>query len=417
MVLDVICSISREEGFVATIPGDAKQNTPSWGSKVRRLSLHATWPTMEMPKLRSLTIFNGDTIISMPSISYLHLLRVLDLEGCSLKEHTNLSSVAHLFHLRYLGLRNTRYAGELPSEIGRLQLLQTVDLYGTRIKELPSSIVGLRRLMCLVLNWIIRLPNGLRNLTSLQVIRPAIIDSAHIAEELGHLTQLRILTVMLILYKEEGYENEGICKGLVESLAKLQKIRHLIVLSSNGVVINLEGSLESLGNLSNLYINKTSSLPTWINPGSLLLLSSLDIMVAQVRREDIHVLGMLQALRILNVGVFGDNIQVLGRFKVGPDAFPCARVCRFYGFETVPSMFPRGAMPRLEDFIFHICPQDFFQGEFTTDDLSLDHFPSLQTVSVHFYRGKQKIDEELVMKVKEKLGQEVDAHPNHPSVF
>jgi disease resistance protein RPM1 len=249
------------------------------------------------------------------------------------------------------------------------------------------------------------------------VIRPAIIDSAHIAEELGHLTQLRILTVMLILYKEAGYENEGICKGLVESLAKLQKIRHLIVLSSNGVVINLEGSLESLGNLSNLYINKTSSLPTWINPGSLLLLSSLDIMVAQVRREDIHVLGMLQALRILNVGVFGDNIQVLGRFKVGPDAFPCARVCRFYGFETVPSMFPRGAMPRLEDFIFHICPQDFFQGEFTTDDLSLDHFPSLQTVSVHFYRGKQKIDEELVMKVKEKLGQEVDAHPNHPSVF
>ena len=70
------------------------------------------------------------------------------------------------------------------------------------------------------------------------------------------------------------------------------------------MVMNLEGSLESLGNLSFLLIHKTSySLPTWINPGSLLLLSSLDITVAQVRMEDIQVLGMLQSLRFLKVRV------------------------------------------------------------------------------------------------------------------
>jgi len=77
-------------------------------------------------------------------------------------------------------------------------------------------------------------------------------------------------------------------------------------------------------------------LPTWINPGSLLLLSCLKITVAQVRREDIHVLGMLRALCFLEVSVFhddnDDDIQVLERFMVGPDAFPCARDCRFYGF-------------------------------------------------------------------------------------
>jgi hypothetical protein len=38
---------------------------------------------------------------------------------------------------------------------------------------------------------------------------------------------------------------------------------------------NLKGSLESLGNLSYLFIDKTSLLPTWINPGLFLLLSSL----------------------------------------------------------------------------------------------------------------------------------------------
>ena len=242
----------------------------------------------------------------------------------------------------------------------------------------------------------------------------AIVDSAHIAEELGHLTQLRIITVLLKLDKEAGCD-EGICKALVESLGKLQNIRHLAI-SSQGGVMNLEGSLESLGNLSYLRIGQTSSLPTWIKPGSLLLLSLLDITVVQVRREDIQVLGMLQALRILEVSVSGNNRQVLGRFMVGPDAFPCARDCRFYGFLMVPSMFPRGAMPRLEQFSFCIRPLDFFQGEFTTDDLGLDHLPSLQSVSFRLYLGKEKIDEEMEMKVEEKLRQEADDHPNHPSV-
>jgi disease resistance protein RPM1 len=273
MVLDLICSISREESFVATILGDAKQNTPSSGSKVHRMSLHnATLPTMNMSKLRSLTIFSAAIIKPMPSLSCHHLLRVLDLQGCNLEDLPNLSFVTTLFHLRFLGLRYTRYAGELPSEIGKLQFLQTLGIHGTNIKEMPSSIVRLRRRIVLMLNDIICLPSGLRNLTSLEVLRCAIVDSVHIVEELGHLTQLRILTVRLKLDKEAGCV-EGICKVFVESLGKLQKIQHLGVLSG-GVVMNLEGSLESLDNLSYLRIYITSSLPTWINPGSLPLLSS-----------------------------------------------------------------------------------------------------------------------------------------------
>ncbi|KAG0531027.1 hypothetical protein BDA96_05G238900 [Sorghum bicolor] len=396
---------------------DARQNTPSWGSKVHRMSLHnTTWPTvMDLSKLRSLTVFSAAKIKLMPSLSYLHLLRVLDLEGCSLKELTNLSFVARLFHLRYLSLRNTSYAGEPPSEIGKLKLLQTLDLWGTDIEELPSSIIGLRRLMFLALNWRICLPNGLKNLTSLEVLQYAIVDSAQIAEELGHLMQLRILRVGLCKKDTEAGYYEGICKALVESLGKLQKIQQLVVLSPSDVVMNLEGSLESLGNqLSYLRIRKT-----WINPGSLLLLSSLDITVSQVRTEDIQVLGMLQALRVLRVDVAGDNLQVLGRFTVGPDAFPCVMECKFYGFQTVPSMFPRGAMPRLEEFHFRMSLQDFLKGEFSTDDLALDHLSSLRSVDVRLFGGgHEKMEQELEMKekVKEKLRQEADAHPNHPSL-
>jgi disease resistance protein RPM1 len=93
------------------------------------LSLHnVTWPTMDMSKLRSLTISNDAIINLLSSLSCHRLLRVLDLEGHNLGDHKNLSFVGKLFHLRYLGLRGTRYAGELPLETEKLQFLQTLDL-------------------------------------------------------------------------------------------------------------------------------------------------------------------------------------------------------------------------------------------------------------------------------------------------
>ena len=73
-------------------------------------------------------------------------------------------------------------------------------------------------------------------------------------------------------------------------------------------------------------------------------------------------------------------------------------------------------MPRLENFTFHISLKDFFQSEFTTDDLALDHLPSLRSVS-HLNRGKGKIDQELEMKLEEMLRQEADGHPNRPAIY
>jgi len=180
------------------------------------------------------------------------------------------------------------------------------------------------------------------------------------------------------------------------------------------VAVNLDGSVESLDNLSYLYIQTTTSLPTWIRPAILLHLSSLLIMVVQVRREDIQVLGRLQALRYLEVRV-SSGIHVLERFVVSPDSFPCAISCRFDDLSMLPSTFPPGAMPRLEDFRFCIELEDFSRGEFTTDDLALGHLPSLRLVNVGLY-GKWKVSQEVVTKVKEKLRHEADVHPNHPSL-
>ncbi|OEL38980.1 hypothetical protein BAE44_0000001, partial [Dichanthelium oligosanthes] len=259
----------------------------------------------------------------------------------------------------------------------------------------------------------IRLPNRLRNLTSLEDLRWARVDSACTAEELGHLTQLRILKVYLVSDKESRWD-ERVCKALVASLAKLHRIQSLKVITSYDMVADLEGPVEFLSNLSYLYIYNIKSLPTWISRASLVLLSHLVITVVEVRREDIQVLGKLQALRYLKVKV-SDRKQVLERFMVSPDAFPCVIKCEFFGFTVVPSAFPPGAMPRLEEFSFCVQLEDFSGGEFTADDLALGHLPSLQSMEVALF-GHRNASEEVVRKVKEKLWHEEDVHPNHPEL-
>jgi disease resistance protein RPM1 len=179
---------------------------------------------------------------------------------------------------------------------------------------------------------------------------------------------------------KDGRWDENMCAIFVRSLAKLHKINRLLVLS-NDVAADLDGSVESLGNLSYLYINRATSLPTWISPAWLSLLSYLNIKMVQVRTDDIRVLGMLQALRVLTVIVY-EEVQVLERFAVSTDAFPCTIKCTFFGFSIAPSVFPHGAMPRLEQLYFPIRLQDFAGGKFASDDLALGHLPCQQRAVV-----------------------------------
>ncbi|CAL5089560.1 unnamed protein product [Urochloa decumbens] len=442
-VLDLISSISKEESFITTWPhtvlGDDME------SKVRRLSLHSntTWPTMDMPKLRSLSMFKSAAAVinRTPSLlSRYHLLRVLDLRGRELKSLASLGFIGSLSHLRYLGLSS--YADDqLPLEIGNLQFLQTLDLSETEVKQLPSSITGLRQLICLHGGYprTTRLPDdGLNKLTSLEVLESAIITSKCIAEELGHLTQLRVLMVTVWLTepdcsksesdgsesKSDGSESDdwraGFAKALVESLGKLKKIESLEIEVIRALY--LDGSLEEpLGNLCRLRIKEATEVPMWIRPALLPVLSYLDINVTYEHREDIQILGRLPCLRYLSfASTFGCKEE---RCTVGPDAFPRVVRCKFeldtfHPRRVVPSMFPPGAMPELQDFKFEIRLQHFCSGgELTVDDdLALAHLPSLRSVTVAFCRDYPTVSEEVVTSIREKLEHEAAVHPNHPHI-
>ncbi|CAN6344017.1 unnamed protein product [Urochloa humidicola] len=430
-VLDLVISVSIKEYFITTTLGDGIKS-----KHVRRLSVHSntTWTTrvMNMPKLRSLTIFKHADAVIGPTLSHYRLLKVLDLQaGCTLKDLASLG-LGSLSHLRYLGLSTNRYDDgpyKLPVEIGKLRFLQTLDLSKTAVAELPSSVItGLRQLVCLRgrIRYGTILPNGLKKLTSLQVLESATITSECIAEELGHLTQLRVLEVWVRSLKgrtsgDKQDDFRACNSALMESLGKLNKIKCIHICRRFDVLNSL--MVEPLGNLRRLRIDLANFLPTCAKPASLLpVLSYLDIKVCLERREDIQVLGMLPCLQHLKFRVMFPPEEVLERCVVGPNAFSCLVKCEFDIEQGLaPCIFPRGAMPRLQDFTFSIGRGQFrSDGESTVDDLALGHLPSLQRVTVVGIYGD--IDNEYEARkgkvniVREKLEHEAAVHPNHPLI-
>ncbi|CAN6171376.1 unnamed protein product [Urochloa humidicola] len=425
MVLDLIISLSVEECFVTTVlAGDGME------SKVRWLSLHnntSTWATTKMPKLRSLTIFThaGAVIDLTPSISCYLVLRVLDLQDCKLKDLASLGFVGSLSHLRYLGLSSStnrwdhHASDQLPVEIGKLRFLQMLDLYETRVKELSSSVItGLGQLMCLRCNST-RLPDGLKKLTSLEVLQKVVVTSKCIAKELGHLTKLRVLEAMVKLSTEETDDRTTCSESLLESLGKLTKVECLRI-SVDPYGSNLDGSIaEPLGNLRRLCIDRVKVLPTWIRSAWLPALSYLEIDVQHERRDDIQVLGTLPCLRYLK---FTADRGAAERCVVGPDAFPRVVSCRFHILgetDLVPCTFPRGAMPMLQDFTFRITPRDVWCTAVKDIGLALGHLPSLRSVGVfgvHNVSDEYEATKRKIQAIREKLEQEAAAHPNHPLI-
>ncbi|CAN6200495.1 unnamed protein product [Urochloa humidicola] len=444
-VLDLIVSLSKEECFVSTVLGDEKH---------RRLSLHnstSSWPTMKMRKLRSLIIFKPNDVVidPMPSLSC-HLLRVLDLRGCTLEDFASLGFLVSLSHLRYLGLSSnnnsksildsSRGIDHLPEEIGKLQFLQTLDLSRTAVRGLPSSIIGLRQLRCLRGSgarnipgggYRTRLPDaGLKNLDSLEVLEGVEVSyKCIIAKELEYLTQLRVLEAKFDLPSETddgGGDRMTCAKPLVDSLGKLSKIESVDNLYNGRGALCFDGSVKLLGNLRRLHFDHfPTDVPTWIKGASLPVLSYLYLHITgEQRREDIQVLGKLPCLRHVSLTASSYKGRELERCEVGPDAFPRLVSCDLRTDSVVPSTFPPGGMSRLQDFTFSTWVGYFCSGgdRFTVDDLGLAHLPSLRTVSVdglhdeRWYYDKDSEEYAVFRRLREKLEQEAAVHPNNPRI-
>jgi len=414
IMLDLICELTSEENFV-TILDDIKGDTPL-EKKFRRLSLqksmidHTTsqMATTSMSQVRSFTAFSP-AVSKIPPLSRFKFLRVLDLEGCDLGKSPgiDLTHVENLLYLRYLGLRGTK-VGKLPMEIGKLQFLQTLDLQRTNSKELPSSVVQLRHLMCLILDFDMPLPKGFSNLTCLEqlTVQRTTLFYAEWEKELGCLSGLRELAFQWDINRRDG-------QGLVESLCKLCKLESLEISVAAHDGARLMQDWVPSPNLRRLkFDGYFKTLPTWICSYSLPLLCYLDLYVEKLRLEDIQILGMLPALRYVSLlTYFNKGKHTMESLVLSAGAFPKARVCLFHKIILVNPTFQQGAMPMVQRLRFGLRVNDILSPDF---DVSMQNLPSLQQLRVDLVYNI--VRPENYSQALEKLRRVVDGHPKSPTL-
>lgn len=433
MVLAFLCSLSSESNFVTVIDGRTRTTSNS-ETKIRRISLQAcmarapvvtpqlTATSSSIQHVRSFTLSTTkeDVFNLVPRHSTFQIIRVLDLLDSYLPWRFNLSDYLHiksLLHVRYLGL-SLACITVLPKDLGKLKYLQILELTAP-IHTLPSSIVELRQLISLRVHPCTRLPDDFGKLTSLEKLTHVVVDqdSAYLIKQLGYLTKLRELRVSV------HYMHLSLAKEFIESLNKLLEIRILKVrdlytendTNASECITHMEESWKPSSHLQKFQVQGSSFslLPKWIIESC--NISSLSICLKTVRREEIMILGSLQYLSYLNLGSLEHRNNVYPSkqeegFQFENDAFPVARDLRIAGIVTLPAMFPKGAMPKVQILEFHVHLEDF-----GNMNLEMVHLPALKQVNVIIWcNPKSQVEDVNIAKAA--LMAAAESHPNRPTI-
>ncbi|OAY76937.1 Disease resistance protein RPM1 [Ananas comosus] len=413
MMLEVIVSLSIEENFVTIFGG--QYMTMMRHNKARRLSLlpgsddPSMVNTRSLSHVRSLTMFSDS---KPPRVipPLLRLLRVLDLEDCLCIKDAHLKNVYKLYHLKYLGLRNTGVS-KLPKQIGELEFLETLDIRRTAIGDLPAGVVYLRSLKHILAgstssflygdgqsDWCkpVRLPCGVGDMTSLQTL--AYVETKENAD-IGRLTQLRKLGI--VSQREEGWED------LNKSLQNLSSCLRSLVLHNVGSKPSLE-SLKSISasapsSLQSIDLNgRLGKLPPWIS--KLEMLSEVTLRNTRLGKDAIGELGKLQSLLYLRLYDGSYNERNLG---ISEGAFPSLKLLKVVDLVTIKMVkFNEGAAHKLEKLI--LCLKGTDKQE--VDIQGMEYLGSLKEVELLGFDGP--VDNVLAKRVTEAAGK----HPSHPNI-
>ncbi|CAM0145554.1 unnamed protein product [Urochloa decumbens] len=412
IMLDLIISLSTEENFATIL--DSQHRAPS-SNKIRRFSIQCkieeeiTWlRATNFSHIRSLNLFCDFN--KMPPLVNFQVLRVLDLRYYFSLKNEYVDNIGSLSQLRYVRLGNV---SKIPMQIGKLQLLQTLDLRGTEVKELPESIVQLLRLVRLFLPWRVKLPNGISKMEALQVL--SVIDgttnSPHIIQELGGLTKLKDLELFWD-YDNTESGDEIYNDQLVMSLCKLGGFSLQSLHIQNTFRSSVDFLLDSWSppprHLQKFQIDMAcyfSSLPKWIP--SLSELTCLTISIGNVGGEDLQVLGSLPALLHLDLypcvppkqtlKVSCSGFPCLKEFSYGPSPFELALMTYVVGHRNGLGMglvFEAGAMPKLQKLEFGFNAHEMLSSFGVGLDFGIQHTTSLKHIRI-FIDGRDASTWEL----------------------
>ncbi|KAG2577099.1 hypothetical protein PVAP13_6NG163790 [Panicum virgatum] len=442
IILDYIKCMAAEKNFVTLYNG--AQHVFSTKRKVRRLcvsnhtGLYATiwedtgenvtiWEDLMLSHVRSVTIFAEPVKTSLlPSTA----LRVLDLGGCRGIQDHHLASIDTLFHLKYLRL-SSRSITKLPEKIGELQYLQTLDVRGTRIKELPSTITKLQRLSHLYADWDIRFPDGvIGQMHSLEEMREYGVESyeqGKSLQEFNKLTKLRTLKIKLDfdsrkdLERPRQAEGSHTYVGILVSSCNLYNLYITEAPVENMYPMSLDSwhptapcSLQKLC-LEGCVICK---VPNWMaSLGNLVVLKLRYILC--LRPEDVEILGAIPSLLFLLLATAGGTN---GRITVhGRNGFRCLKYLYLDFFRCGTALeFQVGSMPKLEHvkLKLRMHKRECLNG---ASDLGIQHLSALSKVEVEIrgncmrdsnYDPTEEKKDDAVRWVASAINSAIMTHPN-----
>nr|UBY07566.1 NBS-LRR disease resistance protein [Dasypyrum villosum] len=330
--------ISRqvEENLVYELSGDCAITTQSRG---RHLIILRCWhrdrvvfERADFSRLWSLTVFGKwESFFISKSMK---LLRVLDLENTFGVKDADLEKMVKLLHcLKFLSLRGCREVHHLPSSLGDLRQLQTLDVRHTSIVALPPGITKLYKLQYIRVGANLvsestpsassssclpemcrrphlagaEAPRGIGKLTELHtlgVINVAAIEGIVILEELKKLTQLRKLGVSGINSK-----NSSKFLSAISDHVHLESLSAWLDKDSEGCLDDINQPLEDLRSLK-LY-GLGDKLPAAVSLKDLSKLTKLDLGMAALAPSDMQHLARLPKLRILRLHVKQARLQFL----------------------------------------------------------------------------------------------------------
>ncbi|XP_051220217.1 probable disease resistance protein At1g59620 [Lolium perenne] len=150
IIRELCISKARVENLVFTLEDGC--SLVSTQGPIRHLVIGSNWKrdvdalpsVLDLSQVRSLTVFGEWRPFFISG--NMRFVRVLDLEDTlGLRDH-HLDRVGKLHHLKFLSLRGCWNIFRLPNSLGNLLHLQTLDVRGTRIFDLPTAITNLSKL-------------------------------------------------------------------------------------------------------------------------------------------------------------------------------------------------------------------------------------------------------------------------------
>lgn len=375
-IIREICILkAREENLAFTLEEGCCLSDAQ--GTIRHLAIGSNWKRdkdvlvesmLDLSHVRSLTVFGEWKPFFISD--KMRFLRVLDLgDTLGLRDH-HLDQIGQLLHLKYLSIRGCSSICCLPSCLGNLRHLQTLDGRGTRIASFPSAITKLQKLEQLlasgaddgfntrdVLNTFFRFlfggvkaPRGIRKLKALHTL--GVVDVARsktTLKELEELTQLRKLAVAGVHSK---YSNK-----FWSVISANKQLRSLSV-KGLGLDSCFGGDLLPPIHLESLKLEgKLVRINEWIH--KLQNLSKLQLCDTEIDSADpMQAIGQLPNLTMLTLchGSFMDNSELLFH---GPSSFPELMVLKLKDVDCEIVSFKEQAMPKLElihaDFQGGIC--------------------------------------------------------------